>query len=112
MRTRYIESNKEEDIITKHFRVESLPDPISMREGASKLYVDKKFNNPSIMKNTAHVEFNDKNLENVRFDKENSVRAVGEILTPKYHVDEAYSSSVDESTLVNENQDNDFKFIP
>ena len=38
----------------------------------------------------------------------NSLRAVGEHLTAKYYVDNAISNSVDEPTLVRNNQDNDF----
>ena len=37
LRTNYIESNIEEDINLKnHFRIKKLPDPISIREAASK----------------------------------------------------------------------------
>ena len=52
-------------------------------------FVDKKFNDPSITKNTAHVDFNDKNLDNVRFIKVNSMPSLGEHLTAKYFVDNA-----------------------
>ena len=97
----YIEANIEEDIDLKNqFRIKNLPDPISIREPASKIYVDNLFNDPSIIKNTAHVDFNDKNLDNVRFVKVNSMPAVGEHLTAKYYVDTAISNSVDESSLL------------
>ena len=36
-------------------------------ELATKRYTDNKFNDPSIVKNTDHVDFNDKNLDNVQF---------------------------------------------
>ena len=52
-------------------RIKNLPDPISIREPASKNYVDNKFNDPIIIKITAHVDFNEKNLNNVRFIKAN-----------------------------------------
>ena len=40
LRTNYIESNVEEDINLKNrHRIKSLPDPISIREAASKNYV-------------------------------------------------------------------------
>ena len=53
LRTDYIESNIEEEINMKNqFRTKNLPDPISMREAASKNYVDNLFNDPSIVKNT------------------------------------------------------------
>ena len=101
LRTNYIESNIEEDIDLKNqYRIKNLPDPISIGEPVSKQYVDNKFNDPSIIKNTAHVDFNDKNLDNVRFVKVNSMPAVGEHLTAKYYVDNALSKAIDESSLL------------
>ena len=48
----YIEANIEEDIDLKNqFRIKNLLDPISIREAASKYYVDNLFNNSSIVKN-------------------------------------------------------------
>ena len=71
MRTNYIQSDVEEDIdLKKQFRIKNLPDPISIGEAVSKNYVDKKFNDPSIIKNTSLVDSNDKNLDNVRFVSE------------------------------------------
>ena len=49
--TNTIESNIEEDIDLKNqFRIKNLPVPISIKEAASKNYVDNKFNDPSIKK--------------------------------------------------------------
>ena len=49
--TNYIDSDIEEDIDLKNqYRIKNLPDPISIREAASKNYVDNKFNDPSIIK--------------------------------------------------------------
>ena len=91
MRTIYIEANIEKDIDKKNqYKIKNLPDPISIRDVASKNYVDM-LKDPSIIKNTTHVDFNDKNLGNVRFVKVNSMPAVGERLTAKSHVDEAVS---------------------
>ena len=45
-------------------------------------------NDPSIIKNTAHVDLNDKNLDNVRFVKVNSLPAVRENQTISYWLDE------------------------
>ena len=42
-----------------------------------------------MIKDTAHVDFNDKNLDNFRFIKMNSVPAVSQHLTHKHHVDNA-----------------------
>ena len=60
---KYIEANIGEDIDLKNqFRIKNLPDPISNRETYSKNYVDNFFNNPNVMKNTAHIDLNDKNI--------------------------------------------------
>ena len=43
LRTIYIDTNTGEDIDLKgQYRIKNLPDPISIREAASKKYVDKK----------------------------------------------------------------------
>ena len=68
LRTNYIESNIEEDIDLKNqFRIRNLPDPISIREAGSKKYVDNLFSDPSIVKNNAHIDLNDRNITNARF---------------------------------------------
>ena len=38
-----------------------------MREAASKNYVDNLFNDPSILKNTAHIDLSDRNITKARF---------------------------------------------
>ena len=43
--------------------------PKTIIELPTKFYVDYKFDDSSIIKNTTHVDFNDKNLNNVRFVK-------------------------------------------
>ena len=48
-------------------RIKNLKDPNFVTEAGSKKYVGTLFNDPGILKNTAHVDFNDKNLENVLF---------------------------------------------
>ena len=68
LRYNYIEANIEEDIDSKNqYRIKTLPDSISIREAASKNYVDDFFNDPSIVKNTAHIDFNDRNNTDARF---------------------------------------------
>ena len=68
LRTNYIGANIEEDIDPKnHIRNKNLPDPISIREAALKNYVDNLFNDPSIVKNTAHIDLNHRNFTNARF---------------------------------------------
>ena len=51
LRTNYIEANIEEDIdLENQCRIKNIPDPISIRETASKNYVDNLFNDSSIVK--------------------------------------------------------------
>ena len=84
LRTNYIEANIGEDIDLKNQnRIKNLPDPISIRKAALKNYVDNEFNDPSIIKNTNQVDFDDKNLNNVHFIKANSIPTLEEQLTPK-----------------------------
>ena len=105
LRTNYIESNIEEDIDLKNeYRIKNLPDPISIREAASKNYVDNLFNDPSIIKNTAHIDLNDRNILNASFFQVNQLPQIDSHLTAKLYVD----NSIDESTLVRNNRDNDF----
>ena len=86
-RTNYIESNVEEDIdLGNQYKNKKWPDPISTRETVSKKFVDNKINDPSIKKNTAHVNFNDKNLDNVFSIKVNSMPTLEEHLTLKCYV--------------------------
>ena len=56
------------------------------------------------MKNTAHVELNDRSITNARFIQVNQWPQIDSQLTPKLYVDNA----VDEESLVRNNQDNDF----
>ena len=65
------------------FRYKNLKGPLSTREAASKNYVDTLFYHPSIRRNSARVDFNDKKLDNVRLVRVNSMPAVGEHLTAK-----------------------------
>ena len=57
-------------------------------------------NVPSIRRNTVHVDFNDKNIDNVHFVRVNSLPAARKHLTPKIYVDEATSHYVDESSML------------
>ena len=105
LRTNYIESNIEEGIDLKNqYRIKNLPDPISIREAASKNYVDSLFNDPSIVRNTAHIDLNDRNITNARYIQVNQWPQIDSHLTPKLCVDNA----IDEESLVRNNQDNDF----
>ena len=103
--TNYIEANIEEDIDLKNqYRIKNLPDPVSIREPASKHYVDTLFNDSSIVKNNAHIDLNDRNITNARFIQVNQLPQIDSHLTAKIYVDNA----INEASLVRNNQDNDF----
>ena len=105
LRTNYIEANIEEDIGLKNqLRIKNLPDPINITEPASKYYVDNLFNDPSIVKNNAHIDLNDRIITNARFIQVNQLPQIDSHLTAKLYVD----TEIDQSSLVRNNQDNDF----
>ena len=56
------------------------------------------------MKNSAHVEFNNMNLDNIRFIELNSYPAIGQYATANYSVDQ----SIDEPTLSKNNENYNF----
>ena len=94
MRTNDIESNIEEDIDLKNqYRIENLPDPISIREAASKNNVDNLFNDSSIVKNTEHIDLNERNITNARFIQVNQLPLIDSHLTAKLYVDNAIGQS-------------------
>ena len=98
LRTNLIDCNIEEDVNMNHYRIKNLRDPVG--KAVSKLYVDNKYNDPSLLKNTAHVDFNYKTLDNLTFVEVNSLPAINQHLTPKQNVDDA----IDEISLVRNNQ--------
>ena len=109
-RTNFIESNIEDDIDLKNpFRSKNLPDPISIREAASKIYVDKLFNDPSIIKNTEQIDLNGRNITKARFIQVNQLPQIDSHLTAKLYVDNAISDSVDESSLLRLDPDEKMK---
>ena len=70
--------------------------PKTILEIPTKNYVDNKFNDSSTIKNTDHVDFNDKILDTVHSIKVNSYPTLDEQLTPKFYVD----NCVDEESLL------------
>ena len=58
--------------------------PIKNSDAVCKFYADMDLNQPSIKWNTTHVDFKDKNLDNVWFFRVKSLPAVKEHLTPKF----------------------------
>ena len=105
LRTNYIEANFEEDIDLKNqFRNKNLPHPISIREACSKKYNDNLFHEPSIIKNTAHMDLNARNFINARFIQVNQLPQIDSHLTAKLYVD----TEIHQLSLVRNIQDNDF----
>ena len=104
LRTNYIEANVEEDNDLKNqFRIKNLPDPISIREAASKKYVDNKFNDPSIIKSIdphPDIDLKYKNIINVGLIEVNRLPEWGDQVTSKFYVDNLVRNSIDESTLL------------
>ena len=97
LRTIYIEANIEEDIDLKNqFKIKNLPDPTNTQDACSKKYVDKLFNDPSIVKNNAHIDLNDRNIINARFIQVIQLPQIDSHLTAKLYVDK----SIDESSLL------------
>ena len=110
LRSNYIESKIEEDIDLKiQNRIKNLPDPVSIREAAPKNHVDNKFNVSRLIENTAHVDFKDKKLNNVRSIKVNSFPTLEQHLTPKIYVDQAISNGVNESSFLRLDSDEKLK---
>ena len=79
LRSNYIEANIEEDIDLKNrFRIKNLPDLISIREAASKNY-EASFNYETLIndlkkiKNSAHIDLNDRNTTKARFIQVNQM---------------------------------------
>ena len=107
--TNYIENKFGKTIDLKNpFLTENLSNLVDSHQAKSKAHVVNMFSNPSKMKNSAQVDFNDKNLNNVRFVKINSLPSPRAFNT-KYYVDEAISNSIDELTLVRTNGDTNFQ---
>ena len=65
LRAKYIEANIEEDIDSKsQLRIKNLPDPVNIREAASKNYVDDSIDELNLVKNNQDDDFNNHNLTN------------------------------------------------
>ena len=103
--TNYLESNLEEDINLKNqYKSVNLPDPTNIQDACTKNYADNLFNDSSIVKKSAHIDLNDRNITNARFIQVNQLPQIDSHLTAKLYVDNA----IDEPSLVRNNQDNDF----
>ena len=61
-------------------------------------------NDPSKIKNTEHIDLNDRNFTNARFFQVNQLPQIDSHLTAKMYVD----NFIDEPSLFRKNQDNEF----
>ena len=91
------------------FRTKNLTIPRSIRESNRQNYVYDKFDDSIPSKNSTHLDFEGKILDDVRFVKVNSLSDIPENLTAKTYVDETISHSVDESSLLSLNPDENLK---
>ena len=67
----------------------TLTSPKTISEIPTKNYVDNKFNDPSIIKNTDHVDFNGKYIDKVRWSKVNEMSEAPNDLVAKLYVEDA-----------------------
>ena len=85
----------------------TLTSPKTILEVPTKNYVENKFNDSSIIKNTDHVDFNNKYIDNVRMISVNEMPEWGNDLTSKLYVDNVLSdllSYVNELHEINRNR--------
>ena len=105
LRANYLESNIEEDIDLKNqYRIKHLQDPVDINDACNKNYADNLFSDPSLVKNNAHIDLNDRNITNARFIQVNQLPQIDSHLTAKLYVD----NSIDESSVVRNIKDNNF----
>ena len=57
----------------------------------TKNYVDNKFDDPTIVRNNAHIDLNDKNITNARFIQVNEMPQIDSHLTAKLYVDKKFN---------------------
>ena len=89
-------------------KIKTSPGINDSREPATISYSGKLFNDPSGSKKSARIDLNDKELDNFRFCKVNSLPTIQDHLTAKFYVDEATFNGIDEQTLVRKNKTSDF----
>ena len=112
LRTKFYESNIEEDIdMKKQYKNRKLPHFKDNSVALCKSWEVCGLNDPSITRNISHADFDDKNPDKVRFVMTNSLPAVRYHLTPKLHVDEAISHSVDDSSFSRLDPDEHLNFV-
>ena len=91
------------DYVLLHSTVTS---PRTTMEIPTKKYVHKKIFHSSIIKSTARIDLNDRNITNARFIQVNQLPQIDSHLRAKLYVD----NSIDEPSLVRNNKDKDFGY--
>ena len=87
-----------------------MPNLVTIQEAVSKNYVDNKFIDPSILKNSEHIYLKDRNNTNARFIRVNQLLQIIDFpLTVKLYVDNAISDATDESSLLRLDPDEKLK---
>ena len=105
LKTNYIEANIEEDIDLKNqYKIKNFPYPQENSDAVCESYVKNFFNDSIILKNTEHIDLNDRKMTNARFIQVNQLPQIDSHLTAKLYVDNA----IDQPSLVRNTQDNDF----
>ena len=105
LRSNYMEANIEENIDLKNqFKNKNLPDPTETQDACNKNYADIKFNDSSIIKNSTHLDLNDRNITNARFIQVNQLPQIDSHITAKLYVDR----EINQTSLVRNIQDIDF----
>ena len=110
LKINYTESNTEENInMTNQFKIKHLPCPEENSDAVCKSYDDSLFNDSSLLKNTEHIDLNDRNITNARFIQVNQLPQIDSHLTAKLYVDNAISDGVDEASLLRFDPDEKLK---
>ena len=119
LKANYIEAIIEEDIDLKNqYRIKNLPDLISIREAASKLFVDSEIDQPSLVRNNQDNDFNNYNLTNINSITLNTQAIDDNQVITKAYVDQFHQENErsrrdvgldfynESNELVKNNQDN------
>ena len=86
--TNYLESTSEEELDLKNqYKIKILPVSINISDAGSKNYVDNFFSNSSVIKNTSHIDLNDRSFTNARFIQVNQLPQIDSQETAKFYVD-------------------------
>ena len=95
--------------LKNQFRIKNLPDPVTTQGAASKNFADNKFNDQILIRNSANIYLNDRNITNARFIQVNQLPQIGSLLTAKLNVDNAIFDGVNEQSLLRLDPDEKLK---